>query len=210
MSLILFLLLCDFPTSLVLLTRRDDASKGYLPEGYVAAPIQWSGFEAVGVDKVFNGTVQQVEAQIQQINPSFKIIDTSGNITTVSARDDQPPSHNRHHQCNTGGFYSAIAHRIEQGINYLRALPPDAMCGNMPHACGRISCSYDAAIWACNDNDHDVTYPCRVFAEYAAEVYNECTELIQNGYRTRGRGFDDQFGISSIAASLDWTAPEHC
>lgn len=30
------------------------------------------------------------------------------------------------------------------------------MCNNAPHTCGRISCSYDAAIWYCNVRVHPV------------------------------------------------------
>ena len=38
---------------------------------------------------------------------------------------------------------------IGQGIKYLRN--NNLVCGVNPHSCSRVSCSYDSAIWVCNN-----------------------------------------------------------
>lgn len=45
----------------------------------------------------------------------------------------------------------ANGNRIQDGINYLMGVGGQPSNGPGPGACGRVSCSYDAAIWWCND-----------------------------------------------------------
>lgn len=51
--------------------------------------------------------------------------------------------------CNE--FPSASAQRIRDGITYLKGVPGKPSNGPGPGTCGRVSCSYDSAIYWCND-----------------------------------------------------------
>ncbi|KAL4885944.1 hypothetical protein BJY04DRAFT_179578 [Aspergillus karnatakaensis] len=41
---------------------------------------------------------------------------------------------------------------INNGIDYLRGVPGQPVAGPGPGACARVSCSYNSAIWWCNDD----------------------------------------------------------
>lgn len=43
---------------------------------------------------------------------------------------------------------------IVEGISYLRGVPGSPSNGPGPGNCGRVSCSYESAIWWCNDVSH--------------------------------------------------------
>ncbi|KAG8424721.1 hypothetical protein J3458_001492 [Metarhizium acridum] len=55
--------------------------------------------------------------------------------------------------CGTGalGWHPCKVRRIEEGIEYLRGLAGVPRNGPGPETCGRVSCSYQAAIWWCNN-----------------------------------------------------------
>lgn len=54
--------------------------------------------------------------------------------------------------CNSisGGSKAAYS-RVQQGISYLGAIPGTPTNGPGPGSCGKVSCSYNAAIYWCND-----------------------------------------------------------
>ncbi|CAJ2510853.1 Uu.00g064780.m01.CDS01 [Anthostomella pinea] len=150
-----------------------------LPSNYTYGDITWSGFAEVGAEKQFQGTWQQVEAQIRVLQPNFKFVLDQAN-RTIEARDKEPPSDvngpDREHFCEHVGGFGEISYFIAENLrNYLQALSSDLICRNGPGSpgkgnCGRISCAYDSAIWWCNDNDHPVTFKCNLFEEYAARI----------------------------------------
>ena len=99
---------------------------------------------------------------------------------------------------------------VLEGIAYLRRMDESNMCGSVAApsvdkpTCGRISCSLDTAIWNCNYNDHEVTYPCRLFAEYANGVHESCTNwILPMGWATWGDQRDDDFNIGASVGQLD-------
>jgi hypothetical protein len=47
---------------------------------------------------------------------------------------------------------------IRNGIRYLRGLNGNPTNGAGPGNCGRVSCSYDSAIWWCNDVSDSVWF----------------------------------------------------
>ncbi|KUJ23865.1 uncharacterized protein LY89DRAFT_744404 [Mollisia scopiformis] len=61
---------------------------------------------------------------------------------------------------------------IQDGINYLDNF--DGLCGVPGTTCVRISCSYNAAIYLCNDNAYGITPNCAYMASYATDIINDC------------------------------------
>ena len=49
------------------------------------------------------------------------------------------------------GWPEASEYYISQGVDYLSDLPGKPSNGPGPGECGRVSCSWSAAIWWCND-----------------------------------------------------------
>ncbi|KAL2786646.1 hypothetical protein BJX66DRAFT_328447 [Aspergillus keveii] len=100
---------------------------------------------------VLNGTVQQVYAQLIEINPDFSIdlsdlFDYDDDDAAVVVDDSL-----RDYFC-FGRWPGTSRRRIGEGIRYLRGLPGTPSLPPGPGSCGRVSCSYNAAIFVCNDN----------------------------------------------------------
>ncbi|KAM7208274.1 hypothetical protein V8F20_001252 [Naviculisporaceae sp. PSN 640] len=76
------------------------------------------------------------------------------------------------------------ASHIREGIRYLRTVRGQPSNGPGPGNCGRVSCSWKAAIWWCNDNEDTKTIgDFRDIADGAAHIDNHCSEL---AYRPGG------------------------
>ncbi|KAK8092370.1 uncharacterized protein PG998_014855 [Apiospora kogelbergensis] len=134
------------------------------------SPMYWRGqIEAGGPEMTFNGTIQEVVAQIRKIKPDFPSgleIPTSG----PQAKDDDP----HEVDCWVGGGGPATVIYIKQGIQYLRSIPGN--CGVSAgdqgyNTCARISCSYDSGIWLCSDQGQEVLWPCSSLGDIAD---NDC------------------------------------
>lgn len=106
-----------------------------------------------GPDLTLQGTVQEVHAQLKQINANY---DRDFGIPAASEAEEsqlhrRTDFRNTHTIC--GNFpHIGITH-LAEGINYLRhvggrpQLPPRGATS----VCSRVSCSYSTAIWWCND-----------------------------------------------------------
>ncbi|CAI4220185.1 unnamed protein product [Parascedosporium putredinis] len=79
--------------------------------------------------------------------------------------------------CNVGGGAEPLW--ILNGISYLYGLgnggcrAPAGWGG-----CSRTSCSYNAAIWLCNDRTVPVTIPCKYVADNAAGIHEKCKHWV--------------------------------
>ncbi|RYP32125.1 hypothetical protein DL768_011147 [Monosporascus sp. mg162] len=142
-----------------------------LPEGYATINITWEGFES--------DVTQQLKqyGDPERVFPSMK----------RGCDDKEPPSDNREVTCRSGGSGPVSQRTTNDGISYLKSLPDDLRCGNPPPepgkgACGRISCSYHAAIWWCNHNTHTVEFKCNLFAKYAQNLVDKCSYPLGKGY----------------------------
>jgi hypothetical protein len=112
--------------------------------GYTIETPVWEVEVAPGQTEVLNGTVQEVYAQALQINPNFQLMPAS----PVRERD---LAEKRNTVVKCGTFPLADKGRIDEGIRYLRTLPTAPRMPPGPGACFRVSCSYNAAIYRCND-----------------------------------------------------------
>ncbi|KAK6852853.1 hypothetical protein PG995_011404 [Apiospora arundinis] len=112
--------------------------------GYGVETLQWKVDVAPGETKVMNGTVEEVYQQILKSNPEFKL---GGDAQAL-----RRATHLQKRSVNCGTWPLADKGRIQQGINYLRGVGGAPRNGPGPGNCGRVSCSYNAAIWWCNDD----------------------------------------------------------
>lgn len=119
--------------------------------GYGVVELQWNLTAPDGSPVTVTGTVEDVDRQISERNLTFPVGDSvSVNpLTTpvpLSVEDDIESFF-----C-FGRWPGANIKRIRQGVNYLRGLRgtrPTNAPG--PGFCGRVSCSWNSAIWWCND-----------------------------------------------------------
>lgn len=82
------------------------------------------------------------------INASVQSNDTASNFELLTQPNEDYIATDRF--CNIGGG-RASSYRIKQGIEYLGTVPGSPGQGPGPGSCGRVSCSYGAAIYWCND-----------------------------------------------------------
>ena len=114
--------------------------------GYTIQTLEWDVQVAPGRVEVLNGTIQEVFAQAVQINPDFKQLDVA---TSTPKRGMHENLKRTTVYCGTWPL--ADKGRIIEGIAYLRGVPAAPRNGPGPGYCGRVSCSYNAAIYWCND-----------------------------------------------------------
>lgn len=111
-----------------------------------------------GQTHILNGTIQEVVAQAVEINPSYKLSSAKRAVDTSAIEARSLTKRN----IICGNWPLADKGRILEGINYLNHLPASDRPTNGPGPgnCGRVSCSYNSAIWWCNDvseHYHDKT-----------------------------------------------------
>ncbi|KAB8074372.1 hypothetical protein BDV29DRAFT_124239 [Aspergillus leporis] len=131
------------------------ASQSVIP-GYNIVDIEWEVQVTAGGPTVnVTGTIEEVYAHLKTLNPDFEnefppadhndAIKARGAAYTVSNYFCQ----GRWPGCSWG--------RIQEGIRYLNGVPGRPSNGPGPGNCGRVSCSYNSAIWWCNDNNYQYT-----------------------------------------------------
>ncbi|KZL69745.1 hypothetical protein CT0861_02947 [Colletotrichum tofieldiae] len=147
-----------------------------------------------GPTVTLTGTVQEVVAELEKLNPDFK---TDFNITETAADDIPVPSDvtgslekrtdfkGSKYICNNypNGRYNAY----HEGVEYLRGVPGKPRAPAGPGACGRVSCSQNTAIWWCNDDrSPKELYSFGSIADGAWYLSMYCTGLPEswNGYYT--------------------------
>ncbi|KAF7179670.1 hypothetical protein CNMCM7691_008719 [Aspergillus felis] len=124
------------------------ASQSVIP-GYNTVDIEWEVQVTAGGPTVnVTGTIEEVYAHLKTLNPDFETefppvahdaIEARGAAYTISGLSCQ----GRWAGCSWG--------RIQDGIRYLNGVPGRPSNGPGPGNCGRVSCSYNSAIWWCND-----------------------------------------------------------
>lgn len=77
--------------------------------------------------------------------------------------------------CGWGGSGEASGTAIGDGITYLNSFG-DGYCGldDGPYKCARVSCSYNSAIWLCNDNDTPLRVKCKDLEPFIRKIHDEC------------------------------------
>ncbi|KAI3332150.1 hypothetical protein HD806DRAFT_184132 [Xylariaceae sp. AK1471] len=174
--------------------------RSLLPANYTIKPITWTGPIVPGGENYsFQGTVQEVFAQANAIRAKLGFPlephPTSNTNTTVFSRNEDSLTARQWDKdiCNVGLPGSAAAHIIDDGIKFVSKSTADCSLGAGPGTCGRISCSYNAAIYWCNDNNHQASWKCHDFATFAKSVRNHCTWTDEQlSLEVWGQSFDIQ------------------
>ncbi|KAK8015323.1 hypothetical protein PG990_008619 [Apiospora arundinis] len=152
-----------------------------------APAITWKlAIEEGGPIMEFNGTLQQVEKQIQAIKPDFKFTPVAPSNQTDSPLD-------RWRQClgKPGDKNAADPDSIWEGIKYLNGLG-NIMCGSPGGSdgtnCGQISCSWNSAIKWCNLGPDYYETACSSFTRYAQDILDNCQ--FNDGDSVHGQEWD--------------------
>ncbi|KAK7739790.1 hypothetical protein SLS62_011232 [Diatrype stigma] len=195
-----------------------------LPEGYTEGPIMWSGFgdylsglqgsdgSGKNVKNLqLNGTVQNIYHQLEVLGFPLQPLnetelDAKMNAIEIKGGSATPPTKDISRQCGVGGVDTVSAYDLSAGAAYLGSLGDDMKCSNMGKSCGRISCSYDSAIWWCNDNTNVIEYQCNLFAYYAWEVYYHCSRGDGNDRQCRGQITENGLHFRTLVGR----SPDHC
>ncbi|KAA8631796.1 hypothetical protein SMACR_08239 [Sordaria macrospora] len=126
--------------------------KGPMP-GYGIEDITWELQTDSGTTFNVTGNIQQMMQYAEKNKIVLKQNNnlSSSNVFSGSHRDDEDSSL----ACNTkdGGLQENLARKdaIKWGILHLRKVTSKPLNGPGPGNCGRVICSYRAAIWWCNE-----------------------------------------------------------
>ncbi|KAM7215865.1 hypothetical protein V8F06_008721, partial [Rhypophila decipiens] len=136
-------------------------------QGYEVSEITWE-VDVFNNGMLYNltGTVEQVHEHVSKINPNFVFP-----AKPADAPEDWSV------RCGGGTFKWPPARpgRIDEGIDYLSKVPGQPRAGPGLGACARVSCSYESAIWWCNNNLDDIALPgFGTIADCAKMINNDC------------------------------------
>ncbi|KAJ4313268.1 hypothetical protein N0V84_009496 [Fusarium piperis] len=134
-------------------------------EGYDIVPLKWTGkLDNRGEDVTLEGTVEEITSKVKKTNPDFGL----------EIRPEKRAEFGKVN-CGWGGSGKASGLAIGDGIKYLNGFG-DGYCGldDGPYKCARISCSYNSAIWLCNDNDTPLRVRCGDLEPFIRKIVDDC------------------------------------
>ncbi|KAI0123741.1 hypothetical protein BJ170DRAFT_712920 [Xylariales sp. AK1849] len=174
------------------LSAREESD--FLPATW--GNITWRGnITEAGPVMNFTGTsLQDIEHKISQRERGF-VWNTTWFATSRQIDEHKKRDHSDF-ICNVGGQGYAGEPYILEGVEYLQNIPGGCHQEPGPQVCSRVSCSYNAAIWCCNDNDHDIWVPCHTLGDYAFEIRQKCMTMVHQDADSRwtvqGQWFDSE------------------
>ncbi|KAF6790352.1 hypothetical protein CMUS01_16276 [Colletotrichum musicola] len=125
-------------------------------EDYGIEVLEWEiqAFES-GPMLTLNGTIEEVNSQVLEINPDFEFNEPSESelaaLYDASAFEKRTDFSGSHYMCDTRDWMPCYLSRIKKGIAHLRGTSGRPKNGPGPGNCGRVSCAGRSAIWWCND-----------------------------------------------------------
>jgi hypothetical protein len=139
-----------------LLTQQKQARSTPSPlQRYTISTPTWEVETTPGGERVLlNGTVQEVAAQLDLINPNWK---ADFNVTrppkpgAARAKRQEPDWGTCLCNIRLTEWSAAQFFQIEEGESYLATVPGKPTAGPGPGTCQRVSCSYNSGIHFCND-----------------------------------------------------------
>lgn len=135
------------------------ASTGQSPiPGYGIQEITWNLETTSGTTVNFTGTIQQVMETAKKQNIDLKQNPNASSSSSIqlaqkgtSSDDDFHAAGQSADACDVWNQSLARVDKIQDGIKYLRGVTGKPSMGPGPGNCGRVSCSWNAAIYWCND-----------------------------------------------------------
>ncbi|KAH9210962.1 hypothetical protein DL95DRAFT_525977 [Leptodontidium sp. 2 PMI_412] len=162
--------------------------KGTLFEGYSIEPLTYSGTVNGGQVNT-TGTVEQIFKELSAKDPNFgsqesRSIET-GLVTRAKTWQECLPIPGK------PDLREADSEAISNGIGYLRRI--GGTCGVGVRTCARVSCSWDSAIFICNDNPRHIDIASNQIATYTQDLVNACDHYVSQyrGHAFGGRIFDN-------------------
>ncbi|KAI0157469.1 hypothetical protein GGR57DRAFT_501085 [Xylariaceae sp. FL1272] len=154
-----------------------------LPPNHTLSTISWTlPIVEGGEEYTFNGTIEEVFAQVnderakQGLGPLDDPLSNSTHIEEMGVGNLIQDRSLTRTECKVGLLGAAASEKIQSGIKYLGKLKTKCRNGAGPGNCGRISCSWNSAIYWCNDKSVDSeNYDCSSFAPYAQAIFDECS-----------------------------------
>ncbi|KAJ0126369.1 ATP-dependent DNA helicase [Fusarium oxysporum f. sp. albedinis] len=179
-------------------------------EGFEVQEASWE-FDIIEGQQpiVFNGTVEEVWTQLNEEYPEYaaKALDRINNYVdgynTRSDSDTDVLDKRDHNVCRT--FTWAKQDHIYRGISYLRGVGGRPRIRAGPQVCDRVSCSYDSAIWWCNDQNSRVVElgSFSNIADAAQLIVNSCSEWFFDGSLDSGWYVNARLGPTTLQIHVD-------
>ncbi|KAM4064864.1 hypothetical protein HRG_004783 [Hirsutella rhossiliensis] len=132
-------------------------------EGYAAFTPEWEvEVSPSGRMMRLNGTIEEIYRELLLINPKYE----EEFVIAPEPKKEPPPSAKLSANSSSlqgtdwnlgtsicgGRWQAASVRRIKEGIEHLRRVRGRPGSEPGPSRCGRVSCSYNSAIWWCNDD----------------------------------------------------------
>ncbi|KAL4918149.1 hypothetical protein BDW62DRAFT_68589 [Aspergillus aurantiobrunneus] len=154
---------------------------------------------------ILNGTIQQVYAELQQINPNYDE-DWEG-VEEPEAEDDSPVLEKRSHdlECWDARRWGVSPEVMGDGIRYLRKLHGRPYLSAGPNECFVVSCSWDSPIRWCNDDTAPRYLPSYTNIAEGVEV------IMRYCYSTRYRLAAGELDhADKWRVNIQWEPSQHC
>ncbi|KAI7779047.1 hypothetical protein LA080_001393 [Diaporthe eres] len=160
---------------------------------YTIADLEWIVPISPDRNDTVIGTIQDVANHLAIVDPEgFAAVNESineavnapspGRSSVSYTSSDSPGEYDpTDYSCNPfHDFVSGL--RIKYGVEYLRKVKGTPGQGPGPSSCGRVSCSYDAAIFWCNDNSEGLVLDSfgRI-ADGAQDLITDCCFIQDDG-----------------------------
>ncbi|KUJ24691.1 uncharacterized protein LY89DRAFT_727709 [Mollisia scopiformis] len=134
-----------------------------------------------GVDFEMNGTAQEIYARFTASYPEIVALHPPEKQNdTYAAFDNNPVNLDKRSKMLPPlcipvagqNWQWTLYSPIDAGIKYLKNLQGGCAVG--ARSCVRISCSYNGAIYLCNDNNYAIAPSCYYLATYAEDISRDC------------------------------------
>ncbi|GJC80756.1 hypothetical protein ColLi_03594 [Colletotrichum liriopes] len=129
-----------------------------LAEAFVDLPThefipRWEFEPFPGENVVLNGTIEQVLAELKQINPNYSPFSSAPHepVSSLSTRQQHQIHERDSVLCDNPNWGRVHVLKSQIGLDYLKAVKGQPSAGPGPGNCGRVSCGYMTGIWFCND-----------------------------------------------------------
>ncbi|OTB10204.1 hypothetical protein K445DRAFT_309720 [Daldinia sp. EC12] len=156
--------------------------------GLIVAPLIIQG--VVGsdaVEKTFNGTIQEIETQIRNLNPDF----TWEDFLRVTRHELKQLRKRRTEKvlCHVQNLPPASRAAIEKNRDWLNSLATELSVD--AQRCTKFSCIENAAVWFCNDNLQWIQQNSITIADHIDNILDE-PDCVTSGNDNliQGQAFD--------------------